>query len=114
MAYCLRGAVAVFTLFALLALPPPTARAGGVVSAFFVGTPRRGMGFVTGYNNGRYGSAMYVANGRQTYASGWVLGRHSYPGGTFYRNRRFGIGFGGYYRPGFSASGIWILPPRRR
>lgn len=108
-----RGISVAFLLSASPALPP-SARADGVVSAFFVGTPRRGFGFVTGYRNGRYGSAMYVANGRQTYASGYVLGRHSYLGGTFYRNRRFGVGFGGYYRPGFSASGLWILPGRRR
>lgn len=107
------SATAALAVSAVLMVSPP-ARADGAVSAFFVGTPRRGFGFVTGYGNRRYGSAMYLANGRQTYASGYVLGRHSYLGGTFYRNQRFGVGFGGYYRPGFTASGLWIVPPRRR
>jgi hypothetical protein len=114
MSCLLRGAAAVVAVSAVLTVASPPARADGVVSAFFVGTPRRGFGFVTGYGDGRYGSMLYMANGRQTYASGYVVGRHSYLGGTFYRTRRFGVGFGGYYRPGFSASSIWILPGRRR
>jgi hypothetical protein len=99
---------------AVLFLAPASTRADGAVSAFFVGTPRRGFGFVTGYGGGRYGSLLYMRGPRQTYASGYLLGRNNYLHGTFYRNRRLGVGFGGYYRPGFSATGIWVLPGRRR
>lgn len=112
--YLPRSMAAVLALSAVLSVACVPARAGSV-SAFFVGGPRRGFGFVTGYGNGgRYGSLMYLRGPRLTYASGSVVGRHGYLGGTFYRDHHIGLGFGGYYRPGFSASGMWVLPPRRR
>jgi hypothetical protein len=100
-------------LTAVLSVTPVPVR-GGTVSAFFVGGPQHGFGFVTGYGGGRCGSMLYLRGRRQTYVSGSMIGRHSYIGGTLYRNPYFGVGFGGYYQPGFSASGLWYLPPRRR
>lgn len=106
---CLTAAAIALAAVSVAVVP---ARAGSV-SAFYVGGPRRGFGFVTGYGRGRYGSMLYLRGRRQTYVSGSMIGRHSYLGGTFYRGPHFGVGFGGYYRPRFSASGIWYLPRRR-